>query len=150
MSVVTCRARIVAPHRRSLHRMVCERCHRTGLEVSHSDQLGAHVCRRCYLRFAPPLDLPEPSPAPGRRSPRRSDWQAFRFDVLDALDRIDRSRLVYIDRNTIAHVCPACRSDLPECLSVRFIGVTQRCELACSAGCTDAEVAAALGLEARP
>jgi hypothetical protein len=68
---------------------------------------------------------------------------AFRKRVIAALDRVDASRLIYIDRNRLVHVCPACQAH-DGWLTVRFHGHAERVDLECSLGCREKEIARAL------
>ena len=69
---------------------------------------------------------------------------AFRRRVLDALDTIDPARFIYIDRDRCVHVCPACRSDLPDYLAINWRGELAVADFRCSRGCATALIAAAI------
>jgi hypothetical protein len=98
------------------------------------------VCWPCWCRRTghDPLATDPPASDPA--------WKAFRRAVIRALDRIDRSRFIYIDEVRIVHVCPVCqRRD--GWLSVRFHGRTPSADIKCAMGCPAGELSRALGLE---
>jgi hypothetical protein len=85
---------------------------------------------------------------------RRQDLQTlsrgaadFRYRIIDGLLRPGASRFWYLDENTAIGVCSICGA----AVSVRFHGLAARGDLRCFGGCTEADVAAAIGgLETRP
>lgn len=74
----------------------------------------------------------------------RAEMVAYRQRVLDRLDTIDPSRFAYITRDRSTHVCPACRADLPDHLTIAWRGALPAADLYCSRGCPTALIAAAL------
>ena len=93
---------------------------------------GREVCWPCTGLAALPATPPPAEPT-------------FRERILTALDAIDASRFMYIDKDRVVHVCPVCRAGLPEYLSVRFHGEAPRADLRCSLGCPELEIAHAIG-----
>ncbi|MGH2875674.1 MAG: hypothetical protein ACRDLV_05435 [Solirubrobacteraceae bacterium] len=79
--------------------------------------------------------------------PRSLPEDAYRFRRL-LIDRMwdDERRFGYVDKDTFVGSCPVC--DLA--VVVRFSGHAARAVLDCHGGCTEAEIAAALGLEVAP
>jgi hypothetical protein len=76
----------------------------------------------------------------------RPEGERFRSRVIDALEARDGRRVGYCDEDTIDARCPCCFG----LLSVYFHGAAPRADLVCRGGCSEQEVADALGLATRP
>lgn len=71
-----------------------------------------------------------------------ADAVRFRRMVLDSL--WDDARFGYIDADRFVGTCPVCAG----AVVVRFAGIAPRATIECEHGCSEAEIAARLGLEA--
>jgi hypothetical protein len=77
-------------------------------------------------------------------TPLSSDALQFRRLVIDALWRDDS--FGYVEKNRFIGTCPLCG----DAVGVTFAGRAPRASLNCHGGCSEAELAAAIGLEVRP
>jgi hypothetical protein len=78
--------------------------------------------------------------------PLSADARRFRDLVIDALWPRNDRRCVYIDEDRFLGVCAVCGYHV----GVQFVGYAPRAMLECYGGCTEQEIAACIGLEARP
>lgn len=77
---------------------------------------------------------------------RRLSPEAIRFRELVINALWDPARLGYLDEDSFVGTCPICGA----AVAVHFAGHASRAALKCHGGCTEAEVAAVVGLEVRP
>jgi hypothetical protein len=83
------------------------------------------------------------------RHAQKPTWQEFRGRIIDTLWNLDRDRFVYVNRDTVIGVCPACKGALPNYVAITFHGEAPRADIYCSLGCDELAIADAIGALAR-
>lgn len=76
---------------------------------------------------------------------RQLSTEAFRFRRL-VIDTLGAQQFVYLNADRFIGACPICGA----AVRVHFAGYAPRATLQCHGGCTEAEIADAVGLAVRP